>query len=237
MNFKSPSGSTRNKWLPVVFLTLIFLVMVLGLAYSLYQRREAQAPASITLSAVVLPVASPSPAVSVSPSPSSSPLALPSPITEASPKPLDLSVDAAGLSRSTVVISTQRGIIKFKFYSVDAPVTVKRFVSLIQSGFYNGLTFHSVKPDFVVQGGDPLGTGRGGSGVKLKAELNSRHHLEGTVAMARTSDPNSADSQFYIALRPLPQLDNSYTVIGQVIEGLDVVHKIQPGDKMTVGLE
>jgi cyclophilin family peptidyl-prolyl cis-trans isomerase len=86
----------------------------------------------------------------------------------------------------------------------------------------------------VIQGGDPLGNGTGGSGQKLEAEFNNRHHIEGTVAMARAGDnPNSADSQFYICLNPQPRLDRNYTVFGQVIEGMDVVKRIKVGDKMT----
>ena len=145
---------------------------------------------------------------------------------------LDLSMDAAGLSKSTIVINTNKGVIKYKFYPKDAPETVNRMAQLIQQGFYNGLIFHRVVPGFVIQGGDPQGTGAGGSGQKLKAEFNDRRHVEGTVAMARAADPNSADSQFYISLGTHPHLDHSYTVYGQVIEGMDVAHKIQVGDKM-----
>lgn len=146
---------------------------------------------------------------------------------------LDLSTDEAGLSKAVVTIETPKGNIKFRFYTKDAPTTTARFVELIQSGFYNGLNFHRVEPGFVIQGGDPNGNGTGGSGKKLNAEFNSRKHLLGTVAMARAQDPNSADSQFYIALNPIPQLDGSYTVFGQVSEGIDVVQKIAIGDKMT----
>jgi cyclophilin family peptidyl-prolyl cis-trans isomerase len=106
-------------------------------------------------------------------------------------------------------------------------------VELINQGFYNGLAFHRVEPDFVIQGGDPLGSGMGGSGTKLKAEFNTRKHVEGTVAMARARDPDSADSQFYISLGTHPHLDRNYTVFGQVIEGIDVARKIRVGDKMT----
>jgi cyclophilin family peptidyl-prolyl cis-trans isomerase len=166
-------------------------------------------------------------------SPIPTPLTSSSPALNASPAPLDLSVDANGLSKSTVVLNTTEGVIKFKFYSQDAPNTVKRIAELIQKGFYNGLTFHRVVPNFVIQGGDPTGTGAGGSGQKLKAEFNSRHHVEGTVAMARANDPDSADSQFYISLGTLPHLDNKYTVFGQVIEGMDVARKIKVDDKMT----
>ncbi|OFZ18091.1 MAG: peptidylprolyl isomerase [Bdellovibrionales bacterium GWB1_55_8] len=137
------------------------------------------------------------------------------------------------MSKSSVIIETERGQIKFKFYPSDAPQTVQRIAELIQQGFYNGLTFHRVVPGFVIQGGDPLGNGTGGSGRKLKAEFNSRQHVEGAVAMARAADPDSADSQFYISLGRHPHLDNNYTVFGQVIEGMDAARQIQPGDKMT----
>jgi peptidylprolyl isomerase/peptidyl-prolyl cis-trans isomerase B (cyclophilin B) len=145
-----------------------------------------------------------------------------------------LEVDAStGLSKATVTIQTTRGKIKYKFYTNDAPKTVHRMVELIQSGFYNGLTFHRVIPGFVAQGGDPTGTGMGGSGVKLAAEFNSRHHVPGTVSMARAQDPNSADSQFYIMLGTHPHLDGQYTVFGQLIEGQDVADQLQVGDRMT----
>ena len=145
----------------------------------------------------------------------------------------DLTVDSNGLSKSTVLVKTTKGDVRFKFFPKDAPNTVNRIVELIQKGFYNGLTFHRVVPGFVVQGGDPEGTGAGGSGQVLKAEFNERKHIEGTVAMARASDPDSADSQFYIALGPQPHLDRSYTVFGKAISGLDIIHKLQVGDKMT----
>ena len=138
-----------------------------------------------------------------------------------------------GLSQATAVIQTTRGKIRFKFYTKDAPNTSHREAELIQSGFYNGLIFHRVVPGFVIQGGDPTGNGTGGSGVKQKAEFNSRKHIPGAVAMARSSDPNSADSQFYITLGTHPHLDGAYTVFGQVIEGQEVANQIQPGDRMT----
>jgi len=146
---------------------------------------------------------------------------------------VDLTTDSSGLSKSTVVMTTTKGVIKYKFYSKDAPKTVARMVELIQQGFYNGLTFHRVVPGFVIQGGDPVGNGTGGSGQKLPAEFNERRHVEGTVAMARSSDPNSADSQFYISLGTHPHLDRSYTVFGQVIEGQNVARQITVGDRMT----
>jgi len=136
------------------------------------------------------------------------------------------------------VITTPKGVIKFEFYPEDAPKHVAAFIELAQKGFYDGTKFHRVEPGFVVQGGDPLSktddplVGTGGPGYRLEAEFNARQHLEGTVAMARSMDPNSAGSQFYICLAPQPGLDGQYTVFGQVVEGLDVVHQIQVGDLM-----
>lgn len=135
-------------------------------------------------------------------------------------------------------IKTVHGDIVFKFLVKDAPNTSARIQELIKQGFYNGLTFHRVIPGFVIQGGDPKGNGTGGSGKKLKAEFNHHKHVPGTVAMARSQDVNSADSQFYISTGTHPHLDGKYTVFGTVTEGLDVANKVQPGDKMlTVTLE
>jgi len=144
----------------------------------------------------------------------------------------DLTPDAQGMSAATAIIVTRKGVMKFKFFPTDAPQTSKRIAELITQGFYNGLKFHRVVDGFVIQGGDPQGNGTGGSGQKLKAEFNKRKHQEGTVAMARAADPDSADSQFYIAFGPTPHLDGGYTVFGQVTEGLEVIRKIRVGDEM-----
>lgn len=136
------------------------------------------------------------------------------------------------------VITTKKGKIEIRFFPQDAPNHVASFIELAESGFYDGTTFHRVEPGFVVQGGDPYSktgegpVGTGGPGWRLKAEFNSRHHVEGTVAMARAKDPDSAGSQFYICLAPAPFLDGQYTVFGEVVEGMDVVKRLQPGDVM-----
>jgi peptidyl-prolyl cis-trans isomerase B (cyclophilin B) len=136
------------------------------------------------------------------------------------------------------VVETDKGVIKFEMYADDAPNHVASFVELAQSGFYDGTQFHRVEPNFVVQGGDPYTKtgegppGTGGPGYTVEAEFNARQHLEGTVAMARAMDPNSAGSQFYICLAPQPSLDGQYTVFGQVTEGMDVVRTIAVGDVM-----
>lgn len=151
--------------------------------------------------------------------------------TRHAPATIDWSVDTqTRLSKIAVRMLTSRGEIYFKFYPDDAPVSVRRIAELVRSGFYNGLTFHRVIPGFIVQTGDPTNTGRGGSGLPLKAEFNANTHVEGTIGLARGAEQDSADSQFYIALSAQPQLDRQYTVIGQVIEGFDVLKKIELGD-------
>jgi peptidyl-prolyl cis-trans isomerase B (cyclophilin B) len=151
----------------------------------------------------------------------------------ASPAPAAQGATTTAAAGSPVaVIETDKGTIKFRFFTADAPNTCDNFIKLADKGFYNGLTFHRVEPNFVIQGGDPNGNGSGGPGYNIKAEFNKNPHLEGSVAMARAADPDSAGSQFYICLAPAPFLDGKYTVFGQVTEGLDVVHKIAIGDKM-----
>lgn len=134
--------------------------------------------------------------------------------------------------KSMLKIELDSGTLEIELFSKEAPKTVSRISELAKQGFYNGLSFHRVEPGFVVQGGDPKGDGTGGSGKNLPAEFNSKKHVEGTVAMARASDPNSADSQFYISLGTHPHLDRNYTVFGQVTKGMDLVKKIKRGDKM-----
>jgi len=142
-------------------------------------------------------------------------------------------VKDAAKTMSVVTIKTAKGTIKFALLPQYAPKTVENFVKLANKKFYDGLAFHRVVPGFVIQGGDPAGNGSGGPGYTIKAEFSARKHLLGTVAMARTPDPDSAGSQFYICLAALPSLDNQYTVFGQVFEGQDVVNSIVVGDKMT----
>ncbi len=145
--------------------------------------------------------------------------------------------DIEEMKKKIAVIQTNKGVIKFEFFPDVAPKTVANFINLTENGFYDGTKFHRVVAGFVIQGGDPLSKdnnpyndGTGGPGYTIPAEFNNRPHLEGTVAMARSADPNSAGSQFYICLAPQPQLNGQYTVFGQVIEGLKVVHQIQKND-------
>jgi peptidyl-prolyl cis-trans isomerase B (cyclophilin B) len=132
-----------------------------------------------------------------------------------------------------VITLEKGGEIRLEFYPEDAPKTVENFVTLAKKGFYNGLNFHRVVPDFVVQGGCPKGNGTGGPGYQIKAEFNKQKHLRGTLAMARSQDPDSAGSQLYICYGTTPHLDGQYTVFGRVVSGMEHVDRIKQGDKMT----
>ncbi len=136
----------------------------------------------------------------------------------------------------TAVIKTSKGDIVCELFAKDAPLSVTNFKYLADGGFYNGLTFHRVEPNFVVQGGDPTATGSGGPGYTIPAEIK-KPHPKGALAWARTGDAvnpqrRSSGSQFYITLAATPFLDNQYTVFGQTIQGMDVVGKLQKGDKI-----
>jgi cyclophilin family peptidyl-prolyl cis-trans isomerase len=125
------------------------------------------------------------------------------------------------------MLETTKGAIKFELYERRAPVTTANFIKLAESGFYDGLIFHRVVDNFVIQTGDPMGTGTGGSAETIKLEIHKElTHTDGAVGMARSSDPNSASSQFYICDGAQRGLDGNYAVFGQVIEGMDVVRAI-----------
>jgi peptidylprolyl isomerase len=117
-----------------------------------------------------------------------------------------------------------------------APKHVARIKALTRKGFYDGVVFHRVIGGFMAQGGDPTGTGTGGSGLKLPAEFSGEPFVRGTVGMARSRDPNSADSQFFICFAPAPFLDGQYTVFGRVIEGMERVDRIKKGDSNANGV-
>jgi cyclophilin family peptidyl-prolyl cis-trans isomerase len=131
-------------------------------------------------------------------------------------------------------ISSNLGDIKLEFYPEHAPKTVENFRELANRGFYDGLIFHRIVPNFVIQGGDPntrdlsnrTRWGTGGPGWNIKAEFNKNKHSRGTLSMARSQDPDSAGSQFFIVLKDSNFLDGQYTVFGRVISGMDIVDKI-----------
>jgi peptidylprolyl isomerase len=116
-----------------------------------------------------------------------------------------------------------------------APVTVAQIKALVRQGFYDGIVFHRVIDGFMAQTGDPKGDGTGGSGHKLKAEFSNEKHVRGVVSMARASDPNSADSQFFIMFAPAPSLDGQYTIWGKVTSGMEYIDKIKKGDSARNG--
>ncbi|MFH1096549.1 MAG: peptidylprolyl isomerase [Candidatus Desantisbacteria bacterium] len=131
------------------------------------------------------------------------------------------------------VIDTKFGKIQIRFFEDDAPNHVQNFKKLAKQGFYNNTTFHRVIPGFMIQGGDPntkdddrSNDGMGGPGYTINAEFNSRSHQRGIVSMARSNDPNSAGSQFFICVAPATFLDRQYTVFGEVIDGMSAVDKI-----------
>ena len=136
-------------------------------------------------------------------------------------------------SNKVAEIHTSAGEIDVRFFPDKAPNHVKNFIDLAESGFYNGIKFHRVIPGFMIQGGDPNTKsgdpstwGSGGSPNKLKAEFNDIKHVRGILSAARTADPNSASSQFFIMVATAPSLDNQYSVFGQVIRGMEVADKI-----------
>ncbi len=133
-----------------------------------------------------------------------------------------------------VKMETDKGTIELELYPQHAPVTVNNFVFLAREGFYDGVTFHRVIADFVIQGGDPTGTGRGGPGYRFADELvgNPLKHETGSLSMANAG-PNTNGSQFFITHSPQPHLNGRHTVFGKVVNGQDVVNAIRQGDTMT----
>ena len=143
---------------------------------------------------------------------------------------------AKDLKSKTATIKTSKGDITVELNGAKAPASVSNFIFLADEDFYDGLTFHRVEPGFVIQGGDPLGTGTGGPGYTVEGEVdNGLKHDRGVIAMARTGDAvnperRSSGSQFYITLDATPFLDGQYTVFGKVTDGMDVVDSISIGD-------
>jgi len=137
-------------------------------------------------------------------------------------------------SNEVAVIKTSEGDMVVQFWTDAAPNTIENFKKLARSGFYDGTIFHRIVKGFMIQGGDPNSKdagkessyGEGGPGYKIKAEFNDHSHDRGVVSMARSSDPDSAGSQFFICLAPVPRLDHQYTTFGKLIKGDDVLEKI-----------
>jgi len=151
------------------------------------------------------------------------------------PKPYDappaMQIDPDQTYRAT--ITTNRGDIVIDLYAEHAPKTVNNFVALARDGFYDGLKFHRVIPNFMIQGGDPSGNGTGGPGYRFEDETagNPLRHETGVLSMANAG-PNTNGSQFFITHSPQPHLDGRHTVFGKVVEGQDVVDAVRQGDTM-----
>jgi peptidyl-prolyl cis-trans isomerase B (cyclophilin B) len=137
-------------------------------------------------------------------------------------------------ANEVAVIKTSEGDMVVQFWTDAAPKTIQNFKNLARSGFYDGTVFHRIVKGFMIQGGDPLSKdpnkenlyGTGGPGYKIKAEFNDHPHERGVISMAREPDPDSAGSQFFICLAPVPRLDHQYTTFGEVIKGTDALEKI-----------
>jgi len=144
-------------------------------------------------------------------------------------KPFDSKIDPA--KKYTAAMETNRGTIVLQLYAAQTPRTVNNFVCLAEDGYYDGVTFHRVIPDFMIQGGDPTGTGRGGPGYTFKDEFDPKlkHDGPGVLSMANAG-PNTNGSQFFITHVATPWLDGKHSVFGRVISGQDVVDRIEQGD-------
>ena len=145
--------------------------------------------------------------------------------------PPDMQIDPEKTYYAT--IETNRGTIELEFYPQDAPKTVNNFIFLSREGFYDGITFHRVIGDFMIQGGDPTGTGSGGPGYRFEDEVdgNPLIHERGVISMANAG-PNTNGSQFFITHSPQPHLNGKHTVFGKVVKGIEVVDEILQGDVM-----
>jgi cyclophilin family peptidyl-prolyl cis-trans isomerase len=207
---REPGMLDRIKKNPFTVLLGVVVIgsMVLGLGSTLIPERQV-APALPTATAVVQAAVQPTAVRKTYP-------AMPAMV-----------IDAAKSYVATM--TTSKGVVKLQLLPAVAPKTVNAFVALSRDGYYDGLTFHRVE-DWVVQGGDPTGTGGGGPGYNLPAEFSATKHVTGTLAMARSSDPNSAGSQFYVVKKEASWLDGQYTVFGQTLEGMDVINKLVKGD-------
>ena len=133
-------------------------------------------------------------------------------------------------TENTLYMDVPAGRVVIEMRPDLAPATVAQIKQLVRQGFYDGIVFHRVIDGFMAQTGDPKGDGTGGSGHKLKAEFSNEKHVRGVVSMARASNPDSADSQFFIMFAPAPSLNGQYTIWGMVVSGMDNVDKIKKGD-------
>ena len=175
--------------------------------------------------------AAPEPTPTPTPTPAPALKPAPEPAVPSAPKtyssPPSMIIDTS--KQYTAIIETEKGNLVLELFAKDVPVTVNNFVFLAREGFYDGSTFHRVIPGFMVQGGDPTGTGMGNAGYRFDDEFTERTHVAGTLSMAN-SGPNTNSSQFFITYSPQHGLDGKHSVFGQLIGGMDVLEKITPRD-------
>lgn len=143
-----------------------------------------------------------------------------------------LCLSAAAWADRLCVLETEKGTMTFRLFPEVAPRTVARIGELADGGFYDGIVFHRVVADFVVQAGDPTGSGEGGSGKTIPAEFSQLHYIRGSLGMARDEDIHSNDSQFFICISEQPHLDGRYTLFGQLVRGEEVLDRIRQGDRI-----
>ena len=134
--------------------------------------------------------------------------------------------ELAKYNSARAIIETTYGKMVVRFFPDSAPIHVKNFITLAESGFYDGTTFHRIIPKFMIQGGDPKGNGTGGPGYTIPGEFSRRKHVAGILSMARRKDPDSGGSQFFVMVDSSPQLDGKYSIFGELAEGLDVAQRI-----------
>ena len=168
--------------------------------------------------------ASQPPEKAAEPGPSTPP---PTPKAKTYSSPPAMSIDTS--KQYTAVIETNKGDLVLSLFALDVPRTVNNFVFLAREGFYDGVTFHRIIPDFMAQGGDPTGTGSGGPGYRFADEFTQHTHVAGALSMANAG-PNTNGSQFFITYAPQPHLDGRHSVFGQLTEGMDILKKLTNGD-------
>ncbi len=157
------------------------------------------------------------------------PAPTPKPKPESYSAPPPMMIDTG--KQYTATIETEKGKLVLELFAKDVPVTVNNFVFLAREGFYDGTTFHRVIPDFMVQGGDPTGTGSGGPGYRFADEFTSHTHVTGALSMANAG-PGTNGSQFFITYAPQHSLNGKHSVFGQLTKGMDVLKKIKSGDSL-----